>query len=128
MPLVSLLIFGGWGLIRPQGIPALALVVPFGLSLALIAQFERVREFVRKPDVIGNYVFANGIREFDLPLLQRDGMLKHATYCNSRFILPDNRLEAGQNVFWIACSRCYTVHGVNTESRTTLSSDIGGDQ
>jgi putative heme-binding domain-containing protein len=102
------------GAVRPARIPTWTLTVPFLLSIALMAQFERVREFIRKPYVIGNYMYANGVREVDVPLLQRDGMLKHASYCVSKEITPYNRHEVGRDMFRVACSRCHTVHGMNS--------------
>jgi putative heme-binding domain-containing protein len=81
--------------------------------VVLLGYFERVREFIRKPYVIGGYMYANGVRVADLPLLQRDGLLKHATYASTREILPGNRLAAGRDVFALACSRCHTTTGMN---------------
>lgn len=83
------------------------------LLCLMLGQFERVREFIRKPFIVGNYMYANGIRVSDYPLLQRDGMLQHATYTEIREITPDNQLRAGREVFQLACSRCHTVKGVN---------------
>jgi mono/diheme cytochrome c family protein len=88
-------------------------VVPFVLFVALISHFERVREFIRKPYAIGNYLYSNGFRVDDYPLLQRDGILKHATYANVREITPENTLQAGKDVFTLACTRCHTTQGIN---------------
>lgn len=107
-------VVAGVGRWRPRGLPRWALTIPFCASLALMAQFERVREFIRKPYVIGEYMYANGIRTQDVAILQRDGLLRHATYCSTRDILPENRLAAGRDVFQLACSRCHTMHGMNS--------------
>jgi len=101
------------GLRRPNALTSPALAIPFLLSVALMGQFERVREFIRKPYVIAGYMFANGIREHDVALLQRDGILKHAAYCSTREVFPRNRLAAGQDVFRLACTRCHTTGGMN---------------
>jgi putative heme-binding domain-containing protein len=101
------------GTARPRLIPSWVLLLPFVVSLAMLAEFERVREFIRKPYVIAGHVYANGLREVDVPLLQRDGILKHATYCTTRDIFPGNRIEAGRDVFRLACSRCHTTAGMN---------------
>ncbi|WP_426745472.1 cytochrome c [Myxococcus faecalis] len=102
-----------WGTLRPQGLQRWAYVVPALLSIVLIGTFERVREFVRKPYAIAGYLYSNGLREEDYPLLQRDGLLAHATYTPVRAITSDNELEAGREVFNLACTRCHTVDGVN---------------
>ncbi|CAD6878105.1 Cytochrome c family protein [Methylomonas albis] len=83
------------------------------LLFAMLGQFERVREFIRKPFIIGQYMYANGIRVEEYPLLQRDGLLQHAIYAGIREVTPDNTLHAGREVFAQACTRCHTVKGVN---------------
>jgi len=84
------------------------------LLFAMLGQFERVREFIRKPFIIGNYMYANGIRVEDYPLLQRDGILQHATYAGIREVTADNKVAAGREVFEQTCTRCHTVNGINS--------------
>lgn len=103
-----------YGRMRPAGVPKFVPLAAFVLSLVLMGQFERVREFIRKPYVIGDYMFANGLREKDVPLLQKDGLLKYAAYCSTREIVPQNRLKAGRDVFRLGCSRCHTTGGMNS--------------
>jgi hypothetical protein len=98
---------------RPAAIRGALLVVPVLLSVALLGAFERVREFVRKPYAIAGYLYSNGIRVDDYALLQRDGVLAHATYTAVRTITPENQAQAGREVFNLACTRCHTVDGVN---------------
>lgn len=97
----------------PQRVPRVALLVPFAATLVLLGSFERVREFIRKPYVIGDYMYANGIRVEDYPLLHEEGVLEHAAYTAVREIRDDNRVEAGREVFRLACTRCHTSRGVN---------------
>jgi hypothetical protein len=94
-------------------LPGWALVVPAVTSVALVATFERVREFIRKPYVIADYMYSNGFRKEDYPLLNRDGLLARATYTSVRKITPENEIEAGREVFVLACTRCHTSDGVN---------------
>jgi hypothetical protein len=99
--------------LRPRWVPAAVAAVPFVLSLMLLGYFERVREFIRKPYVIPGYMYSNGYRVDDYPLLQRDGVLKHATFATVREITPKNRVTAGREVFLLTCSRCHTSGGMN---------------
>ncbi len=112
MVVVSLAI-AAWGALAPKRLPRLALLLPLLVGLGLLGTFERVREFVRKPYVIADYMYANGIRVADMPLYQEEGMLAHATYTSLREIDPENPYPAGQEVFRLACSRCHTTHGIN---------------
>jgi mono/diheme cytochrome c family protein len=102
-----------WSAARPSSVPRGVLVLPLLASILLIGTFERVREFIRKPYAIADYLYANGYRKDDYPLLNRDGLLARATYSSVRAITPDNRVEAGREVFRLACTRCHTVDGVN---------------
>lgn len=102
-----------WGLLAPRRLPSVALVIPFLLAVVFLGYFERVREFIRKPHVIQGYMYANGLRTQDYPLLQKQGLLRYATYASHRTITDENRLEAGRDIFLIACTRCHTTRGVN---------------
>jgi cytochrome c553 len=95
-------------------IPKLAYVVPVLLVFTLLGYFERVREFIRKPYVIGGYMYSNTYRVEEYDLLNKDGILKHAAYVSTPEITTTNQIEAGENVFMLACSRCHTMSGINS--------------
>jgi len=127
---VAVLLVVQWAILRPNRLPRAVLLVPFLSILWMTGHFERVREFIRKPYVIGQYMYANGIRVADYALLRRDGLLAHATYSNpltpaEQTGLPAGlsdaeraamlaRIQQGKDVFMDACSRCHTGHGVNS--------------
>lgn len=103
-----------WAFLRPRLLPRAVAVLPIVALFLFLGTFERVREFVRKPFVIGGYMYANGLRVEDYPLYGRDGLLRHAAYTAVRDVTPANRLLAGEEVFRLACSRCHTVGGLNS--------------
>ena len=102
------------GTLLPRRVPRVALLVPFAMTLVLLGSFERVREFIRKPYVIGDYMYANGIRVDDYPLFKEEGILRHATYTTVREISEGNHVEAGAEVFKLSCTRCHTATGINS--------------
>lgn len=102
-----------WGVCFPRHLPRWCLVAPFVLLVGLLGYYERVREFIRKPYVIHEYLYANGIRAADYPLLQEEGLLRHATYVAQREITDENRFAAGADVFRLSCTRCHTTRGIN---------------
>ncbi|MGC9326611.1 MAG: c-type cytochrome [Candidatus Hinthialibacter sp.] len=102
-----------WAVIKPAWLPRYALLIPFLVAGLSLGYFERVREFIRKPYVIGDYMYANGIRVKDYPLLQQQGILPYSTYSDVKIVTEENQLEAGAEVFRIACTRCHTTNGVN---------------
>jgi heme/copper-type cytochrome/quinol oxidase subunit 2 len=101
-------------LFKPAQVRVYMSLVVLVAALGFLGIFERVREFIRKPYVIGGYMYSNLMRPQDYPLYQRDGILKHATYTTVTEITEENKVEAGKNVFLLACSRCHTTQGVNS--------------
>jgi len=114
------------GAIRPRMIPGLVLIIPFALGLWLLGHFERVREFIRKPYVIADYMYSNGVKVSDLPVYQRDGILAHAAFVENRQITSENMLAAGRDVFLVTCSRCHTTAGLNSV-RTKFAAMYGNE-
>jgi mono/diheme cytochrome c family protein len=111
--LAALVCVALWGWLKPERLPRWAWALPAILVVVLVGQFERTREFIRKPYIIGGYMYANGIRVSDYPMLARDGILRHSEFVSVAAVTPENRLEAGKAVFMVACSRCHTLGGVN---------------
>ncbi len=111
---VAVLLTAVAGTLLPRRVPRVALLVPFAMTLVLLGSFERVREFIRKPYVIGDYMYANGIRVDDYPLFKEEGILRHATYTRVREVTESNRIEAGAEVFKLSCTRCHTATGINS--------------
>jgi len=128
--LALILVVAQIAIYRPNRVPRWVPIVPLVAIIWMTGHFERVREFVRKPYVIGRYMYANGMRVDDYPLLQRDGVLAHQTYSTpltkaEAEAAPANlsaadraallgRLQQGKDVFMNTCSRCHTGHGVNS--------------
>lgn len=105
--------------------------MPYVAAVAMVLGFvafwgyeERVREFVRKPFIISNYMYANGIRLTDIPYLNKVGILKHAVFLENeenRTVKEDksNLKEVGRNVYLIECKTCHTVGGLNSMTAWT---------
>jgi len=114
--LVSML-FTLWFAFKPFKVPKYIAIFPIIVILLTLGTFERVREFVRKPFVIEDYMYSNQLRLNDYEKYKKDGILKHATYTEVTDITEENKLLAGKNVFNIACSRCHTTQNVNSVVR-----------
>jgi len=112
------------GVARPRALPGWAWALPMALAVILTAQFERAREFIRKPYVLGGYMYANGLRVSDVPLLMKEGVLAHASFASVREVTASNHRQAGRDLFLIACSRCHTLNGLNSV-RTKLARMYG---
>ncbi len=91
-----------------------------------MGHFERVREFIRKPYVIADYMYSNGVRTDELPVMQRDGVLTYSSYVRNHRVTTDNMIEAGRDVWVVTCSRCHTTRGIN--SMITKFTDLYGTE
>ncbi|MBI1388121.1 MAG: hypothetical protein GC154_06705 [bacterium] len=88
-------------------------------AIAFIATgaMEFVREGVRKPYVIYDYMYSNGILVKDADRLNQEGVLTFAPWTVARLGAnsPDQLTheQLGQAVYAAQCSRCHTIDGVN---------------
>ncbi len=96
----------------------------FSLVIALVAlgtmgSFEFVRESVRLPYVIDNYLYANSIYAspvpgdggFNMANIQKAGVLQTAKWVNIRKLTPENQVAVGRAVFRVDCESCHTTDG-----------------
>jgi hypothetical protein len=113
--LTTVLLIAGTVYFKPKlKIPTIVYIPPVIGMLGFAGIFERIREFIRKPYVIGNYMYSNTLRKEDYPLFQRDGVLAHATYSPVKEVTEENKLVAGEQVFMISCNRRHTTRGINS--------------
>jgi mono/diheme cytochrome c family protein len=112
--MLAFLVVGIGGLGTSFMVPRWALLIPSFMGIWLLGHFERAREFMRKPWVIGEYMYSNGVHKEELSFLQSEGLLKHATYVKHREITEVNKVECGKDVFMLACSRCHSTTGLNS--------------
>jgi hypothetical protein len=108
------LVIAGIGIMRPGKVKMWMVIIPCFFVFGFLGIFERVREFIRKPYVIGGYMYSNLLREEDYPLYKKEGILKHATYASTHEVTDANKIQAGRDVFMLTCSRCHTTKGINS--------------
>ena len=93
----------------------------FSLAVALVAlgafnSFEFVRESVRKPYIIVNYLYANSLYSTAMPgdggftvdRINDAGVLKTARWIDVRELTKDNQVAVGREIFRVECSSCHT--------------------
>jgi cytochrome d ubiquinol oxidase subunit I len=109
-----------WALAAYLVLALFALVLPRAqrwpvAAVALIAAFvffggyERLREGSRKPFVIRDYMFSNGILVSDIPTLNEKGILSHAVWAARES--DGTELSMGRAVFRAECASCHTIDG-----------------
>jgi mono/diheme cytochrome c family protein len=86
-------------------VTAVALIAAF----AFFGGYERLREGARKPYIISDYMFSNGVLVSDIERHNREGILAHARWAARD---DDGSLEGkGRAVFRAQCASCHTLDG-----------------
>lgn len=113
--LALFLIFAFWMAVKPEKVPVILTFAIFITSMAFIGEFEGIRESVRKPYVIYNYMYANGVAAQDLDKFKEEGYLAHSAASPIKEVTADNQLEAGRELYKGQCITCHTVDGWRTK-------------
>lgn len=93
--------------------------LPIFLLIFAFGNFERVREFVRKPFTINNYLYSNGIRMDEAPFLNKIGVTEFSGWAERSAVETDPVLRMGEKVFKLECSICHTMSGFNGITKKT---------
>lgn len=109
--LVVFVIFGLWMLLKPKKVSILLTIAIFFASIGFIAEFEMVRESVRKPFIIYDYMYANGVLEKEADRFNEEGYLKHSKFTQEQEVRDDNLFEAGEDIYKGQCLACHTIDG-----------------
>jgi mono/diheme cytochrome c family protein len=86
-------------------VAVLALLV----SAGILAGYERVREGVRKPFVIAEQMFSNGVLVSEIDHLNEKGILSKAAWATKE--AGGRTVPTGEAVFRAECSSCHTRDG-----------------
>lgn len=86
------------------------------VALGAMGSFEFVREAIRKPYVIGNYLYGNSLYSSALPgdggftveRINAEGVLKTAHWLRVRELTPQATLAAGREIFRVECASCHS--------------------
>jgi cytochrome bd-type quinol oxidase subunit 1 len=84
------------------------------LALSTTGVTEWVREAVRKPYIIYNYMYANTLRVAELERVRQQGILASARFVRFHEVDPLRPVESGREVFRVQCASCHTVDGYNS--------------
>ena len=81
------------------------------IGLAYMGSFEFVREAGRRPYLIHGYLYANAASAQAADEIRKTGVLAAARWSKYQEITPENRMEAGRDLFKFLCSACHSVGG-----------------
>jgi cytochrome d ubiquinol oxidase subunit I len=101
------------------------------LALIATASTEYARETLRKPYVISDHMFSNGIRKADVARINEEGYLKHSPWATAEMraawdantASPESAHLRGQLVFRGQCMACHTEDGYRSMKRMLAGRD-----
>ena len=112
----SIILFGLglFTLIRVPGwLQKITVVILVAITFAWMAGFEYLREIARKPYVVYNTMYSNGISPDQITAINKAGFLPSAKWSKIKEVSEDNTLEAGAEIFRLQCLSCHTIDGYN---------------
>ncbi len=109
---VLLLLFSLVSMKGPAVLTKLLIIPALLVSMGLVSEFERVREFIRGPYLMPGYMYANQVLLNETPFFSKEGTLKNDFWFNHG---PDNQEAMVQGAYLFArnCSACHTIGGIN---------------
>jgi cytochrome bd-type quinol oxidase subunit 1 len=78
------------------------------LALIATASGEYAREMLRKPYVIGNWMYSNGVRVPYVSRINQEGYLAHTMWLAND---PSSSYSRGEAIFRGECGSCHTLNG-----------------
>ncbi|MCA1905550.1 MAG: cytochrome ubiquinol oxidase subunit I [Desulfarculus sp.] len=94
---------------RTASVPLAALLLVIGLFY--MGSFEWAREAGRRPYIIYGHMYSNSLLLSQMPQAQAQGVLKLARWSQNKQITPENRQQAGRELYNLLCSSCHSVGG-----------------
>lgn len=91
-----------FGLIIPRRQQLVIAIITMVFGLAWFGSFEWFRESIRKPYVITEYMYGNGIELAKADLYKKEGYLKHILFRTG---------DDSADLFRRACRTCHTING-----------------
>jgi mono/diheme cytochrome c family protein len=83
------------------------------MGLLVTGDTEWVREAVRKPYIIYDYMYSNSFLVAHQEQYQRKGSLASAKWVETKEVSDANMMAAGKDVFQLQCQSCHTLDGYN---------------
>ena len=83
------------------------------IGLGWLGGFEYLREIARKPYVIYDYLYSNGIKKSEVDKLKEEGYLNHAKWLEPGKVSLEDQQKAGEVLFTHQCASCHTIGGYN---------------
>lgn len=84
-------------------------------AMGYMGAFEWTREAARRPYVINEVMYSNGILKSEVERINQEGFLANAKWVKNKAVTDDNMLDAGRELFMHQCFSCHTLNGFNND-------------
>jgi hypothetical protein len=98
---------------EPNKFPFAFSVMFLFMGLLVTGDTEWVREAVRKPYIIYDYMYSNSFLVAHQDRYRQDGSLAHSKWVATREVTDATMISAGMDVFRLQCQSCHTIDGYN---------------
>ena len=122
--LAVLIIYALWAIKLPKKVPVILVFIVWAASIGFVGEFEMVRESVRKPYVIYDYLYANGIPASKAEEFSEEGFLENWTFATVDEVTEETKYEAGRNLYEAQCLACHSIDG--WRSRRAFADRVAG--
>jgi mono/diheme cytochrome c family protein len=96
-------------LARPRAARAIPVLLLMLAAFGFFGGYERLREGTRKPFLIHDYMFSNGVRVDQIAILREEGFLSTARWAAAAATEPG--VVTGRQIFRAQCASCHTLGG-----------------
>ncbi len=107
-------------LLNPKARTRSMTVIVMIAAMGYMGAFEWTREAARRPYIVNEVMYSNGILKKDVERINKEGFLKNARWVQNKEVTEANQLEAGKELFLHQCFACHSLGGMNNDivSRT----------
>jgi mono/diheme cytochrome c family protein len=102
-------------LLNPKARTRAMTVIVMVAAMGYMGAFEWTREAARRPYVINEVMYSNGILKNEVERINREGFLKNAKWVQNKEVTEANQLDAGRELFLHQCFACHTLGGLNND-------------
>ncbi len=93
--------------LKPRSLNTYVVLPLMVLAFAALGAAEWVREDIREPYLITDYLYINQIPVKQADAIREKGMLASSPWVSEKEITPANEAKAGEELFRMACSICH---------------------
>jgi cytochrome bd-type quinol oxidase subunit 1 len=98
---------------RPKDINLVTALLMSAIAFLATGSMEFVREGIRKPYILMDIMYSNGILVNDVSRLNREGVLTNAVWVKPDTTHYEGDVAIGEAVYRVECLRCHEVTGYN---------------